>query len=232
MSALRNMRPSLALNQIPDGGPTNAIFGGKLTFQYATHRVSLPNMHNQFIGQFGVRLTNAAPLAALCNLIRHVVGLGSKKQMGRIHTRSIVALVTDKHPFGDGAMMEFVAHAVRNIILVAMAHMAVTARLCALPFPAFVWLSFGNIFPKGFLKGYRKSLVLMTVDEVVLLAGVTVAGNFLSATALAQDLGRGIMGLHKNLQFLCQAQDVSRVAGQLLLGATPVSIPQTGGIYQ
>lgn len=69
----------------------------------------------------------------------------------------------------------------------------------------------------------------LAFDIPLSVIGLLGKGCLLAATTFAEfngRVGRGMMGLHKNLQFLCQAQDVSRVAGQLLLVRTPVSIAQ------
>lgn len=61
--------------------------------------------------------------------------------------------------------------------------------------------------------------------------GLRLLGNIGRLTASAFTEFWGIMGLHKNLHFLCQAWDVRSVARHFSLGITPVILPQ-GTLYE
>ncbi len=197
----------------------------------------------------GVRFTkhlmgNASAFAVHVN---NIVSTRAKKQMRGIHAAAIVAMMADAHVVRDGAIVEYITNTVRSMKRYAVKlGFAVAIALdiqSALPFPTIVGAAPVYLLPKAdsrraFGDDGRnpnvmtvKKAIRFTFDGAALHARFLGDVGLLSTTAMTVTVGnvvRGIMGMHKNLQFLCQAQDVSRVAGQLLLGATPVSIAQKG----
>lgn len=94
--------------------------------------------------------------AAFCIHILHVVGLRSKPKMLGVATGRIVALVTDFQLLWKGAVVDFIAHAVRFARATASMDNAVPVRVArALPFPTFVWAALIHILPKVFFDRAR-----------------------------------------------------------------------------
>lgn len=98
-------------------------------------------------------------------------------------------------------------------------------------------------FAKFVFGGQRRLASIMSAKKMTRLAfnPSVLAGclgrylGFLTTAALAKTVGnilRGIIGVHRNLSFRCQAQDVCRVAGQLLLGSTRVIVSQESLLCQ
>jgi hypothetical protein len=85
-----------------DAAATNAItlrYGGLrdthedgLTNRWYTHSLQLTPT---------VLTANQVATAPLLHLISHIISVRSRKEMGRINTWGIVALVADKHPWRD-----------------------------------------------------------------------------------------------------------------------------------
>jgi hypothetical protein len=95
--------------------------------------------------------------------------------------------------------------------------------LGSLPQPAIVWTALVYLFPEA-VSGWARSK-MMTVDESSLSGWEFRGGDRLPASTFAEL--DGIMGLHKNLHFLCQAWDDCRRRQALSIGATEVILPQT-----
>lgn len=100
------------LNQPNQTGINAEVFGNLALFA----RV-LPNGDYIALGKLGhsVRGAMLAALSALANHINHVVGLGSKKQMGRVHACRNVAAVENAKTRWNIPVLEHPSHAMSRL---------------------------------------------------------------------------------------------------------------------
>lgn len=199
--------------------------------------VHLTNLYDKFRGEFRHAVCLTFVLTTLAHLVGHVVRVRAKKQVGRIHASAIIAFVQNVKIFGDGAKVDFVGSAMGAGCSAFPPYLAIASVVQARsPLPAFGLGSRIDVTPEN-LPNRESTIVTMNESDRlpfdVTRTLVVMLGNWggLAASAFAKfnrGLARGIMGWHKNLQFLCQAQDVSRVAGHFVLVSTPVIVPQGG----
>lgn len=234
----------MTMNDFPNSVSSHPIFFGEIDLAFTVGKAAAHVKHLLF-----VELRHAVVCAVLWLVapfglsIRIVIDHCAKPEMCRVDAGWIVARVTNKHAVWNWPVMHFVTYARGDLIAaISVDHAIAVAKFAALPFPAIIWAALVNLRPKAHLKGladrvWRAPLMPIDIanglafDLFVLRSGFRSYACFLAASAKAVAIGdavRGIMGLHKNLQFLCQAQDVSSVAGQLSLVCTPVSISHKG----
>lgn len=226
------MLPAFAIDNDADNRWANTIFGSKLSTVAAP--VSATYGNHIFGGELGLPACFAMILIAAF-LLHHIVNVilrRANKEMGRINTRWIVTRMTDKRIWRNRAVMDFVTDTVRwgiGMLCVACANMAVTVFVAVgRPFPAIIGATLVDLLPKAFGQWRtRESFPFhaMPDKKAALTAREFWFGKGRAASASAEC---GIMGLHKNLQFLCQAQDDSSRRWALSIGLLPVHYSTSG----
>lgn len=241
MNKLRHMFPGQAEKQTSHADAANTILSGKGRHTDIAFGKALARFNHLLFGELGNGDFGSSGVAILGYFVRHIISICAKKQMGWIHAGRIVASMANMHMVRDWAVRQLPRNAVSRNDLIVKSGLPVTLAICVpLPLPTIVKAADLDLHPEMFRGrwGATKASV-MPVNKPFrftfhVAAPIFVScgnGCLLSTTAVAITVGnivRGIMGLHKNLHFLCQAQDAANVAGQLLLGSTPVSIPQEG----
>ncbi len=169
-------------------------------------------------------------IVAASTFVQHIVRVFSWRageKMAWIYARWIVATMTHEHTLLDRDVVDFVGNTMCKKMAVSRQKASVPiAKFLSLPEPTIVGRSRGDVFPESLTVG---NFVLMTRNVFVRFAlDVSMARvilqrerRSLSTSAMTKAVGcivRGIIGAHKNLQFLCQAQDAVNVAGHFLLG--------------
>jgi hypothetical protein len=95
--------------------------------------------------------SKATPRPSFCNHIFHVVKMGTCKQVGRIATGRIVAMMTNENVVCNRAVSRYIGVAMRARVLYPIPKdtvSTVTARRS--PFPALIRAAFVYLFPKAF----------------------------------------------------------------------------------
>jgi hypothetical protein len=92
------MLPCVASDKMPDYGLGDAIFNAKSSLRYVASSVFFSDGQHLAFRQFGARDVFAFSLPPFGNLIGHVVGLRSKKQVRRIDARRIVTTMKGVKP--------------------------------------------------------------------------------------------------------------------------------------
>lgn len=240
MSALRQILPSLALQQCAHYASADSVFFSQLSLQNTTGAVTLSRLDNLLLCKLGLMMARTVLMASLGHLVGRVVGVGSHKQVIGVHTRGIVALVKYMQPIGYGAEMKLVRYAMRQQRVVAF-----RAKTCsavsstipvALPLPAISWAALVNVLPE-FLVG--RFVAVMPTDKsnglpFNMAASLVVAlGNIcqLPATAMTKAVGnivRGMIGVHENLHFSAKPPNDSTRCGGNFIGCYSFIIPQGG----
>lgn len=241
MSKSDQMLPSLAVNDIGNGRRTDIVLLGKGCHGDAALSVTAPYLNNLFVGEFRMWMRFAALLPILGNFVCHVVSTRTKKEMGWIAARRIVARVANDKAIWNWAKCQFVGKAVRNGSLSATTDMDISVAevaRTALPLPTIVGAEYLHLRPEAIF--YREKAGIVSVDKpkwfaLDMAASVFVSlGNrgLLTATAVAITVGNVVRGmiLHVNSPFstLTTPQDDSthRCGNSL-----PASIiPQEAGL--
>jgi hypothetical protein len=212
------MRPRFAVDYSVDNLMANPVFAGQFGADLAS-RVSLTNVANHIFGQFCIDIIrskmNAASGAPLERTIPHIVNLISWSQVFGIYASRIVAFMKNVHARGNWPIVQFVGKAMRPIGPLSCGESAISSILLgSLPFPTIVWAALIDFFPETICGQARAKM--MKANESSLLGREFRNGNGLTTSTFTEFWS--IMGLHKNLHFLCQAWDVSSVARHFLLG--------------
>jgi hypothetical protein len=239
MSESGQMPPCCAENYISHADTADTIFPGEGCHADSAFVKALSRFNHLFVCEFSVRMVRAMHLPILSNFIRYVIVICSQKQVTRIATGRVIALVQHPKSFWYWAMRQLPGDSMgRDNMMVNLDLPVALAASVSLPFPTIISAENLHLRPEMLRKGRGTTKTrVMAVNEpkwfaLHMTAPVFVSccnGGLFATSAMAitiRGVVRGIMGLHKKLPFLCQAQDVCRVAGQLLLVRTPVSIPQ------
>lgn len=211
MKRLEDMLPSSTPENVADSTPANIILVRQFLRGNAGAVIFNANEYHLLFRQLGRANSAAVWLAAFGYFVGNIIGVSTKKQVIRINTRWIIASVANYHLSRNSPFVEFVANAMRYVVLIAIAHVSVPVKSFCLPLPAFTGLPLGDMFPEGFFKSYFKSLVLVAINEVMLLTWVTVTRNLLTATTFAKDRFRGMI-IHVNSLLSAIGHSVGLVA--------------------
>lgn len=235
------MSPSVVLKRIFHGDTVNATLFGKGRYGYSAPSKTLPCFSNLLFGEFGIVSLCSNGLSSLGYLVRYVVGICAQKQVAGIATRRIIAFVADVQAFRDWAIRQYPCDTVGGSGLLVKSGVPVALVISAtLPFPTIVWAENFYLCPKMFRDGGRATETCMvSMNEakrfaLYLAALVCVSCRnlrLLSATAMAITVGniiRGIMGLHKNLHFLCHVPGCYQHRWDNFIGCYSFIIPQGG----
>ena len=231
----------------PNSSVTDANLFGDSIYSLPLRKAFANVMHGGLVYcsavmRFALRILMAfvqpATAATLAYHIVSVVFGGAQKQVGGIDTRWIVALVEYPQVIRNRAVVENPTEAMRVVPLALKPRATVAGtQLVALPNPALVRRANGYVIPKRFLRGVIDSMAVLgnvpgwfAVDPAAIRPALFSDRGLLaaSATAISVSVGpfiRGIMGLHENLHFSCQAWDAANVARHFSLGTSLVSIP-------
>lgn len=92
--------------------------------------------------------------STFCNHVIHVVSVGSKKEMIRITTRTIIAFMKNVEPFRDLSFCKRVGHSVRAGVSSVYFNFSISSLdvYGACPRPTFVETFYCNPAPKSFFK--------------------------------------------------------------------------------
>lgn len=82
--------------------------------------------------------------------IAQIIPMRSQEQMFRVYARRIIATMAHTHTFRDRADPPLICKAVRLLVAVINAKRAVSAILCARPFPALVRRTYVDIAQESF----------------------------------------------------------------------------------
>lgn len=175
-------------------------------------------------------------IATLRDSIINIIFVAAKKEMFRIDAEWVVARMKYASAvvsiaFRYCAKMQFPRQTMGGLDLATYSNFPVAARGCvAYPKPAFIRTAFVDEFPKPFLdRADGSKSDMMTANEAYRLPldvsemGTGYFGNWswLTTTAVAitvRNFKRGIMGLHRNSPFLCQASErLTTLPGRFLL---------------
>lgn len=152
-ASVRHMRPATTISQLSDGAAMNAKFPGYCRGPFTISQPSAnagDNSRRQHL-----------ILSALCNHIRNIVRLCSKKQVGRIDAATIVAGVAHNGLGRNFPNIDFIRGSVGQFDLVgfigtAISDAAVTiSDLGRQPFPAFIGLCFCDVVPESFVERFH-----------------------------------------------------------------------------
>lgn len=204
-----------------------------------TLRMTAANLKNLAFSQFGFGLILASRSCRMIGPafpvhILHVFGTCSKPHVIWIRTTAIIACVTSLETVGNRAFMQFITKAMGfnsglcSVHSTPARHEAVTTSVnSSRPIPTTCLFIFADSAEKIFFATLLGCFLFVSIiyERFGLPFHMTKAfvgfwrdWSFLTTTAMAVTVGnivRGIIGVHKNLQFLCQAQDAANVAGQL-----------------
>ncbi len=234
---LGNVLPTLSINEHRNGSLANSIFSGQHFIGNCTAFVSAPNFDYLRCGQF-----YRAPASIFAQFVCVVIGNSTYKQMRRIHAARIVAMMANTCAFGNRAIVQFVAEAMNQLYLAFNAHLPVTACVRRFrPYPTTVWRILVNPVPEARASGLAFIVILEKTHRLAFDA-VSCSVSFLSdiravaATAVAiavWDFLRGMMGLHDDLQSLCQASGLlAQSPGRFCWVRTGVIIAQIGAFLK
>jgi hypothetical protein len=170
-----------------------------------TFAIKMAHFSNLIRSQLGCRAKFTTAIAPLIDAITNVVGACSKKKMRRIHASWVVAAMTNKHAFGDGAKVQVIRQAVGQP---SSSRLDVAIPLntdIALPVPTLVGKSGGNVSPKQniFRRRIEFPFAEVAFDVIPGLpfnpskAGIGTRRNlgFLSATAMTKAVGNILCGI-------------------------------------
>lgn len=144
------MTPGLTQQDGIHGGLPEAIPACEFRLRDAAGLVKSSQLSNKAISHLGVPMLDTprdrlrfgpthvsfpASLAALGDLVQHVVELCTQEEMIWSTARFVVALVTDLLPVGDGAVGQDPGHAMSKRVLSLPGDIAVTPRLSDSTFP-------------------------------------------------------------------------------------------------
>ena len=113
------------------------------------------NICHRLVGEFCVWVGLSVgryyfTMPALGAHVAHVIGLGSKKEMGGIATRWVVAAVKDEQPVLDGSAGENPRHSVcQNLFLIRAVHAISVFVFRVLPRPAVFRVGYGHPVPEA-----------------------------------------------------------------------------------
>ncbi len=224
---LGNVLPSNSLSDIGDCRNGNMIFGSKHSMADVALGVFAANFDNLRLGQSRAGMRNSPRLPALIHLIGYVVGISAKKEMVWINTRSVVAMVQNAHTFWYGAVVQFIAIAMRLYYFTINANRAVSSALLGGgPLPTIVRAVFVDFCPKTFLGCGVHTVSASKTDwlppnHLKTLIGVWRDSCVLTAAALAKvcrNLAWGRIKGHDDLQSLCHATGRSQRRGGAFVG--------------
>lgn len=197
------MRPGYAVNDIVD-----LLLHYSISFRNFSLRNALrgksPNFSDFGFSNFMARMRFAgASHSCASTFFVHVCGIVfgfTQKQVIWILASAHIALMADKQAIGYRAIVNHVRNSMSKESAIGRTNGCVTSFGvdASLPQPTFIRVLWRYMFPEQFFKGF----------------------------SLGAGFGRrlGIMGLHKNLQFLCQAWDAANVARHFSLGTTGVIV--------
>lgn len=144
-----NMSPAFIINNKLNGPSANSIFFSHLTGRFNDF-VVFSYCKDFFIGQLrsSTFLTPAFILATLLNHIFHIIFIRSKKEMAWLNAQSIIAFMTNKHPQGDGAIVQHPRYPVGPYDFFIKKNVAI-ARCSSACGPNPTSFSFFNLIPKS-----------------------------------------------------------------------------------
>lgn len=180
------MFPSLAKNNSGYRCTANGKMFGYFSW-CQTVGLQLANFLYLFCRQFGWSHAKSA-------LVDHVVRIFlwcTRKEMGGITTRRIVARVADECAIGDGAMRQSVCRSVSvGILKSSIAAWVFSSR----PRPALVRAMLINLFPETFREQTASAMTMTELNRVSLnpfASGIGLAGNLgaLTASTVAVSVG-------------------------------------------
>lgn len=149
-----DMRPSSALNDLLNSGAPYTIFLSKLVLRVFIRLVLLANFLHLFFGKLRkMMMTTFAQYPRVTSFIRHVfqvIRLRAKKQMRRVYTPPIVAMMANLYSFwGRIPISEKPHYTVCLNRLAKKPEVTSTIFFSATsPGPAFVRPSYFNLIPK------------------------------------------------------------------------------------
>lgn len=168
--------------------------------------------------------------SAFLKFVVVIVFACAKKQMGRIDAWRIVTMMTDEHAFWNGAKVQYVTEAMRPVIVkLAMLTLAAAAK----PPPTFVRAAFVYLRPESLFDG-RMHVMTSSVTKWLafdlsascLTSGCNGCRQATAAFAELWSIVRGMIGVHKNLHFLCRAGDCYKQSPGISMSFTRSIIPQ------
>lgn len=112
------MPPRAAGDYVLNGLVPHAVSGGDARETLATS-ARFANHDHVARGEFAIPVLLAPSRPSLRVLVRRVVGVGAKEEMGRIHARRYIAAMADVHPVGHGAVDALPGVAMRHDRLLA-----------------------------------------------------------------------------------------------------------------
>ena len=218
------MGPVFALNDIRDRLSVNTVYGGEFSVGNTAPGILLAYFQNLRFSDFCFAIT--VFLASLTFHIRHVVVMGSQKQVCRINATRVIAMMTAEHTLGDSAIVQFVAVAMREFHLVTNVQHPVTSRkLASRPFPTFIGSVLVDVLPKTI---YCRTAAIVSMykacwlphDATIAFVGYCGEWRRLTASAFAEfnrRVLRGIIEGHGDLHSRCvKPWDALTSPGQLI----------------
>jgi len=203
------MLPVMAIDNHRNCALADSVFSRQNFIGDCTSFVAAAQFCHLRFGEF----CGSAP-AILAYLVGYIIGVSAKPEMRRIDTQPVIARMENLHTPRNGAVMQFVTEPMGKLMLFSVAYQSITGSIgtCS-PFPTGIRSRFINFLPKANMDG---AALIMAFDKPHRLAfdalscSVSFLGNIcaIAATAATETIGnylRGMMGLHDDLQSLCQA---------------------------
>lgn len=166
--------------------------------------------------RFAAIFTYGTIVAAFITAINHIFGTCAQKQVIGITAGWVIAFVANfQRPWRD-ARCKFVGYATSLMLLAIQPETTIAApRPCRVPLPAFIGSAYVNLFPKARHEIAARGMTSnktqwFAFDDAELAMRSWRESSFFATTTVAitvRDFVRGIIGVHKNLHFLCQASE-------------------------
>jgi hypothetical protein len=139
MSESGQMPPCCAENYISHADTADTIFPGEGCHADSAFVKALSRFNHLFVCEFSVRMVRAMHLPILSNFIRYVIVICSQKQVTRIATGRVIALVQHPKSFWYWAMRQLPGDPMgRDNMMVNLDLPVALAASISLPFPTII----------------------------------------------------------------------------------------------
>lgn len=203
------MSPGFSSCDVVDVRYVDLILFGDL-FARSSVRKQIADSANIVFGQLGASISFALSLSPLFYHILNIVVWCASKEVIRIYTQAIIALMAHIHSFRNWPVMQFVTNAMRQVQLPIVMKLSVTRiQRWAFPYPAFTEGTRHAIRPETIVQGQVSSSIMsaditngQSFDVTEFTIGSFCDRRGLSATAFAKFYGGLFSGMIHGVSLL------------------------------
>lgn len=234
------MFPRQAKKHAPHADAADAILSGKSRHADPAFGETLPRFNHLFLGEFSNANSRSNGLTFFGYLVRHIIGVCTKKQVVGINAGWVIAMVQNMESIGNWAMCQLPRNTVSRDDLAVDLHLPITfAASISLPLPTVIRAENLHLRPEMLCKWRGTAAAgMVSLNEpgwfaLNLAAFVCVScGNagLFAATTVAITVGNIVRGMiiHSNvslLDLLTPPNDSTRCGGNFI-GFYSFIIPQ------